>query len=68
MDNLLLYCARAIVTHLNGDIDRFNAYKDKAMDIYEDRERTEKYTYPVAILIPSDTRQKLRKIVNWLRG
>ena len=54
------YCARAVVRHLNGDMNLFRAYTRKAMKIYEQ----EKYIATVGEMIPEQTRRKLYEMVS----
>lgn len=61
---VLQYCLRGIVQHLNGDIDRFNDYVEKATRIYENEKFIEKCKYPISNLIPEETKKKLYQMVS----
>ncbi len=57
--DVLKYCMRSIVRYLNGDIEKFNLYKNKALEIYNDE-----YKIIIEDLIPEDIKIKLYKMVN----
>jgi len=57
---VLEYCTRAVVRHLNGDMKLFYAYTHKAMKIYEQ----EKYIAALGEMIPEATRRKLYEMVS----
>lgn len=56
----LEYCARAVIRHLNGNMDLFKTYARKAMKICEQ----EKYIATVGEMIPEQTRKKLYELVS----
>lgn len=58
-NDILKYCMRGIVRYLNGDIEKFNFYKNKAMKIYHDE-----YEITIEDLIPKDIKIKLYKMVS----
>ena len=51
----LEYCARAVIRHLNGDMDLFKTYTNKAMKIYEQ----EANITTIEEMIPNNTKIKL---------
>ena len=53
------YCARAVIQHLNENLELFKKYRDMAIKIYEE----EKNIVTVGELIPKSTREKLYKMV-----
>ena len=56
----LEYCARAVIRHLNGDLDLFKSYTRKAMKIYEQ----EKCIADIGEMIPTTTKIKLYEMVS----
>lgn len=54
------YCTRAVIQHLNGDIKLFKKYANIAMKIYEQ----EKYIAALGEMIPEATRRKLYEMVS----
>ena len=58
-NDILKYCMRSIVRYLNGDIKKFNFYKNKAMNIYRNE-----YLFELGDLIPHDTKIKLYEMVS----
>lgn len=58
-NDILKYCMRGIIRYLNGDIDEFNSYKNKAMKIYHNE-----YVITIEDLIPKDIKIKLYEMVS----
>ncbi len=58
-NDILEYCMRSIVQYLNGDIDKFNSYKNKAMNIYKNE-----HLFELRDLIPQETKIKLYEMVS----
>lgn len=56
----LEYCARAVIRYLNGDMDLFKSYTNKAMKLYEQ----EKNITTVEEMIPTNTKIKLYEMVS----
>lgn len=54
------YCARAVIQHLNGNLELFKKYRDMAIKIYEE----EKNIVTVGELIPAKIREKLYEMVS----
>ena len=54
------YCARAVVRHLNGDMNLFYTYRDKAMKIHEQ----ENCICRIGEMIPAKIREELYELVN----
>lgn len=54
------YCARAVIQHLNGNLELFKKYRDMAIKIYEE----EKNIVTVGELIPGSTKKKLYEMVS----
>lgn len=54
------YCARAVIRYLNGDMDLFKSYTNKAMKLYEQ----EKNITTVEEMIPTNTKIKLYEMVS----
>jgi len=54
------YCARAVVRHLNGDMNLFRAYTRKAMKIYEN----EKCICSIGEIVPATTKRKMYEMVS----
>ena len=54
------YCARAVVRYLNGDMDLFKSYTNKAMKIYEQ----ENCIAAIGEMVPRQTREKLYEMVS----
>ncbi len=54
------YCARAVVRHLNGDMNLFNIYRNKAIQIYEE----ENGIVTIGELIPAEIKVKLYEMVS----
>ena len=54
------YCARAVVRHLNGDLDLFKSYTRKAMKIYEQ----EKCICSIGEIVPAATKRKMYEMVS----
>ena len=53
----LEYCARAVVRHLNGDMEHFERYRDMAIQIYR-----QEY-YLIGDMVPVETKRKLYEMV-----
>ena len=65
MNNQILeYCARAVIQHLNGDMREFNRYKHKAIEIYEKQRFEESCMCRIGELVPEGTKQKLYEMVS----
>ena len=58
-NDILKYCMRGIVRCLNEDIEKFNSYKNKAMNIYKSE-----YLFEIGDLIPHDTKIELYEMVS----
>ncbi len=58
-NDILKYCMRGIIRYLNGDIDKFNSYKNKAINIYKNE-----YLFELGDLIPQETKIKLYEMVS----
>ena len=56
----LEYCARAVIRHLNGDLDLFKSYTRKAMKIYEQ----EKCICSIGEIVPTTTKRKMYEMVS----
>lgn len=54
------YCARAVIRHLNGDMDLFKTYTRKAIKIYEQ----EKCICSIGEMVPRQTREKMYEMVD----
>lgn len=54
----LKYCARAVVRHLDGDMERFERYRDMAIQIYSQE------SYTIGDRISAKTKQKLYEMVS----
>jgi hypothetical protein len=54
----LKYCARAVVRHLDGDMERFERYRDMAIQIYSQE------CYTIGDRISAETKQKLYEMVS----
>ena len=57
---VMKYCARAVVRHLNGDMNLFYTYRDKAMKIYEQ----ENCICSIGEMIPTTTKRKMYEMVS----
>ena len=60
MFEALKYYTRAVIRHLNGDMDLFKSYTNKAIEIYE----AEKNIVTIGEMIPRQTREKLYEMVS----
>ena len=58
-NDILKYCMRGIVQYLDGNIDKFNSYKNKAMNIYKNE-----HLFELGDLIPQETKIKLYEMVS----
>lgn len=54
----LKYCARAVVRHLDGDMEQFERYRDMAIQIYSQE------CYTIGNRISAETKQKLYEMVS----
>jgi hypothetical protein len=54
------YCARAVIRHLNGDIEKFERYRDLAMHAYE----KERCITTIGELISATTKKKMYEMVS----
>lgn len=61
---VLEYCVKAVVQHLNGDFQTFYKYSMKATDMYKKMKFEESCIYPIKEVVPEDVRKKLYKIVS----
>lgn len=57
--DVLRYSMRSIIQYLNGDINMFNFYKDKAMQIYRNE-----YEFILEDVIPESTKLQLYEMVS----
>ena len=65
MNNQVLeYCARAVIQHLNGDMKQFTKYKNKAIEIYEKQIFEESCMCSISELVPEGTKRKLYEMVS----
>lgn len=60
LDKVLEYSMRSIIRYLDGDVDLFKKYKDKAMKIYE----YESGVTTIGELIPDCTKKNLYEMVS----
>lgn len=60
MDKVLEYCLRGIVRYLDGDIDSFRNYRDKALEIYE----LETSITTIGEVISDKTKKNLHEMVS----
>lgn len=58
--DVMKYCARAVIRHLNGDMNLFRTYTKKAMKIYE----REQCICNIGEMIPGSTKRKLYEMVS----
>lgn len=54
------YCARAVIQHLNGNLELFKKYRDMAIKFYE----KEKNIVTVGEMLSDRTKEKLYDMVN----
>lgn len=65
MNNQVLeYCARAVIRHLKGDMKQFTKYKNKAIEIYEKQIFEESCMCSISELVPERTKKKLYEMVS----
>lgn len=61
--DVLEYCTRAVIRHLNGDMDIFNTYKAMALQKYKSQN-----SITIGELISKEVKQELKKLVSWKGG
>ena len=64
MDKVLELSIRATIQYLEGNMTKFNEYRNKAIDIHQAIKEKEVYRYQIKTLIPKETERKLYKLVN----
>lgn len=60
MDKIIKLCARSIVSLLNDDLDKYRSYKDKALDLYPERENI----FLIEDCLPRKIKIKLYELVS----
>ena len=63
-NQVLEYCARAVIQHLDGDMREFNRYKHKAMRAYERQRFEESCMCRIGELVPGEIQKKLYEMVS----
>jgi hypothetical protein len=58
--DILIYCMKSIVQYLNGDIEKFERYRDLAMRAYE----KERCITTIGELISATTKKKMYEMVS----
>lgn len=64
MDKLIELCFRSIVRKVNNDHMTANIYKNQAMQLHKEIEFEESCRYPIANIVPEDTKIKLYEMVS----
>ena len=64
MDKLLELCFRSIVRNINEDHQVANIYKSQALKMHKEIEFEESCRYPIANIVPEDTKIKLYEMVS----
>ena len=59
---VLKYSLRAIVRYLDGDINMFAQYVDKAMKLHEEDKKKERLYITIEELLDLDIKEKLKNI------
>lgn len=64
MDKVLELTIRATIQYLDGNMAKFNEYKNKAMKLQEEMDMREVYKYPIRSLVSEEVEEKLHDLVN----
>lgn len=64
MDKLIQLSLRSIICILNGEEDKADDYKNKALEIYEKRKDRYKYNFKVEDHVPGTVKNKLYELVS----
>lgn len=64
MDKVLELSFRSIICFLNNDEVKADDYKNKALEIYEKKNRRHKYSYKIEDHVPGTVKNKLYELVS----
>lgn len=64
MDKVLELSIRATIQYLNGNMTKFNEYKNKAMKLQEEIKMKETYNYSIRSLVKKEVEEKLYELVS----
>lgn len=64
MDKLLELSLRSIVCILNGEETKADDYKNKALEIYEKRNKRHKHSFKIEDHVPKVVKNKLYELVS----